>query len=56
MDQLEFWRNIPLCDKTIQLWYFFGQVELHSGKLKIRLLVRTGKLSLNLKLDTELIG
>ena len=30
----------------------FGQVELHSGKFKIRLLVRTGKLSSNLKLYT----
>ena len=30
----------------------FGQVELHSGKLKIGLLVRMGKLSSNLKLYT----
>ena len=33
----------------------FGQVELHSGKLKIRLLVRLGKLRSNLKLYTVIV-
>ena len=50
MDELKFWKIIRLRDKTTHYGTFFRQVELHSGKLKIRLLVRTGKLSSNLKL------
>ena len=33
----------------------FAQVEFHMGKLKIRLLVQTGKLSSNLKLYTDFV-
>ena len=57
MDKLKFWRNIPPVIKLFIMVdsYFFGQVESHPGKLKTRILVRTGKLSSNLKLYTVLV-
>ena len=52
MDKLKFWRNIPLCDKNIHYGTFSGKLNYIRSSLKIRLLIRTGKLSSNLKLYT----